>query len=730
MNILPTGPHVDGFDPDYSQYFRDLKRWNFDIAYNAHYAFSLRDTRETYAESYRKFVRGAREAQVPCCIQIQSTVAHAQDVPFTETQRYADNQFYCYEHFEGKGKVNHFGSFASSTWLEHQKKLARIFRDFGFDWVVFEEPMLHTDIPGTEDPIYRVFRETYPDLEYPTHQAESPAYLALQSLKRDVLTRFYQQLADYSKSIGYSKVGIMPWFFSPTFENTPAETWATSCDIGRVTFIENMDFAIVRMQPDNIHAQAMISSTGESRPTLAYYECLAHNLGKSIIMVNNPTDEHRPEWHGASPLIPLPFFTKYTLAAVAASPQGMSRHWYGKEYDEDSAHMDLMTQTNDLLRRLGPATAQIAFVFSYSGTSHVWPRPWREVWRTYWCFAQHMVEQEHTPFLTFFAETLEHSLVAHPEVTVVVLNEYFPLPPSEVDLLGRWVAADTARRIVYTAGHDGYRWQQKQLHSEYRMFPPEMAALVGIDTTQPVRIHYPDPEITMSALEPDDAQLGPTSAIRVTAICRPQFGDDVKTVYQVAGEVPVVTVKPAGSGGKAWFVGVALESPQFHFPLAKLLRYLAGVVADPQIVRATQSIFHNVSRSGYFVIANCAESAGHIELQQPLRCWDVDAEKLVKFRALDLPALTIKLFRRVDANTLLLDIRNAILVQEIIEAPNEVLVRGMFHSTVQLVLQKRPKSATGSSSVVSVSKPAKEGKVWRIDVSNISLQETELRITF
>src|SRR5688500_894061 len=97
MNILPTGPHTED-DPEYSRYFADLKRWNFDIAYNAHYAFTLEQTLGEYREPYRKFVAGAKEAGVPCCIQIQSTVAHRADIPFSETQRYHDNTYFSYDH--------------------------------------------------------------------------------------------------------------------------------------------------------------------------------------------------------------------------------------------------------------------------------------------------------------------------------------------------------------------------------------------------------------------------------------------------------------------------------------------------------------------------------------------------------------------------------------------------------------------------------------------------------
>lgn len=193
MNILPTNPHTD-FDLNYDRYFADLKRWNFDVAYNAHYAFPLREVQGRLEHPYRLCTQRVGEEGFRSCIQIQSTVAHSDDVPVSESQRRADNSLLIYEHHAGEGQKNHFGSFASRRWLEHLKGLARLFREYGFDWVVFEEPMIITDIPGPEDPMRRLWAERYPNLSYPTRQSEGREYLLLQSLKRDAMVEFFGEL--------------------------------------------------------------------------------------------------------------------------------------------------------------------------------------------------------------------------------------------------------------------------------------------------------------------------------------------------------------------------------------------------------------------------------------------------------------------------------------------------------------------------------------------------------
>lgn len=742
MNILPTGPDNE-HDPNYDRYFADLRRWNFDIAYNAFYAFPLRDVQEKYADSYQTFARRAREEKVPSCVQIQSVVAHTDDIPLSETQRYADNSYYLYEHVAGAGRVYHFASFASHRWLEFLKSLTALFRSFGFEWIVFEEPMLHTDIPGPDDPIREVFMQRFPGLPFPMRQDESGGYLALQKLKRDLLVEFYAELAREAKRVGFSKVGIMPWFFTPTFENTPAETWNTCCDTGRLTFLPDLDFIVVRMQPDNIYAQVMIAATGESTPTLSYYECLAHALGKPIIMVNNPTDEHRPEANRASALIPYAYFQRYTLAAAAACPQGMSRHWYGKNYDEDSRHMNLMARVNPLLRRLSPPSCEVAFVYSHAGASHVYARPWRETWRSYWNFAHEMVEKAHWPFLTFFAESLEQCLAAHPEVRVLVLNEFFPIPEHEIALLETWLEEKPGRHVVYFGGHDGHSWLDSHLFHEYRLLPPEMTRLCGVDTSKPVEIVSLDPMAEICFLEKDtaDAVLGKTTKVGASAFCRPVFDDHagVDILYETdeAG-VPLLTRRPFGNGSTAWFVGVSLEGRQLTFPfgtfferVVKSSKSAAPKSAWPQVrvASATQNVFFNTTRTGFFIVANCSSVAGELKFGKSQELWDVCEEKLVeKTRKVELAGCSLRLFRLVKQGTRILDVQNAIYLMEISETRAQSTLRGMFHMNVVLVSQSRPSKILADQAQAVDFESERCGEVWKSSLRGLPQDDISIQV--
>ncbi len=143
--------------------------------------------------------------------------------------------------------------------------------------------------------------------------------MKLQEAKADILISFYGDLARHAKSCGAKKVGIMPWFFIPTIENTPQGTLNTSCPINRLARMPEVDIIVVRMQPDNIYCDTMRTGDDKTRsPELYYAEVMAHELGKDVIAVNNPTDEHTD--YPACPLIPLDFYRDATISALAAAP--------------------------------------------------------------------------------------------------------------------------------------------------------------------------------------------------------------------------------------------------------------------------------------------------------------------------------------------------------------------------------------------------------------------------
>ncbi|MGB9620265.1 MAG: hypothetical protein ACPL7K_07620, partial [Armatimonadota bacterium] len=436
MNALPVGPEQVATGEARSRYFQDLERWGFDIPYNAFYAHRYEDVRGRLRESYVEFAAEAHRRGYPAFIQIQSTVCAGDRVGIEEAQYNLDNEP------DRWGENGFFASFSSDAWKEYLKEITSIFvREYGYDGVVFEEPMYRVDIPGTKDRFYEKFTAAFPDVAYPRSREESSEYLRVQQAKAESVISFYTDLAAHAKNVGARHVGVMPWFFIPTVENTPQATLNTSCNINAIVRIPDVDFVVVRMQPDNVFCNVMRTGDDmQTSPRLYYVEVMAHQLGKPVIAVNNPTDEHTD--YPSCPLIPIEFFRDATLASLAAAPNGFTRHWYGQNYGRDDEHMQVLTEAAACTSRLGNPLAHVAFVFSYSGTRHAEPWTCETVFRHYWALAKQLAFQSNLPMLTFHAETLAEDLAAHPEVKCLVFDEHFPLTPDQIVALKDWWAGE------------------------------------------------------------------------------------------------------------------------------------------------------------------------------------------------------------------------------------------------------------------------------------------------
>jgi len=705
MNVLPTSPENVKTSEDLDQYFRDLKRWNFEVAYNAFYAFPMKTTRKVYAPRYREFVRRAHDLGIPACVQIQSTIAHLDDVPISEAQYYADNTPHTYEHFPGHGRKFFFASFASVAWRGFLERLTHFFRECGFDWVVFEEPMVRVDVPGRRDRFYSIFSSRYPHAPYPTRQDETASYLLVQRCKREVLIDFYDALSRHAKTLGFEQVGIMPWFFAPTHENTPYESWNPCCDLGRLTHLKAMDFVVVRMQPDNVHAQAMIAATGESLPRLGYLEVLAHARGKPLIAVNNPTDEHRRFNDTSDTLLPYEFFARYTLSAFAAAPAGMTRHWYTKDYGRDERHMDLIARLNPFYGRLGRVAAPVAFVMSDEGMSHALPRPWREAWRTYWNFARPLLFNDGVPFLTLSAGTLAQTLKSLPQIRFIVLSEYFPISQDEVEFLRKWLAKSSSRRLIYFGSRNGYRHEHGTLYADFRNLPPEQVELFGLSSRVPLTTALNDAALRLdfAGSDPADAFLGATVVVPSEGgYARPRDaswlpGATTEILYRAADEnkTPLIWRSRIEKRGEAIFVGLSLDGSGEVFPLSKFLRAAAGSkLRRPILADFSHGLLWNTTSNGYMVVSNPSPEPQSFKLRAgKWAWWDSRERKIVNSSAPQtMPALDFCVLRRLNHNDLFVDVEGALLLEKIVQKGRRLILRGRFAPMTRLWLRDAPKA--------------------------------------
>lgn len=694
MNALPVGPQRVIDAEARAAYFADLERWGFDIPYNAYYAATYKQVVEDYKSAYADFAAEAHRRGYSACIQIQVTVNAGDRVGIEECQYDIDNNPDMRE--DGKS----FASFSSRAWIDYLKELTTIFvTDYGYDMVVFEEPMYRVDIPGAKDPFYAQFTAAHPDIEYPKKHEETSAYLAVQEAKADALVAFCQELVEHAKSVGAKKVGIMPWFFIPTIENTPPVTHNPSCPINRIARIPGLDTIVVRMQPDNVYCDVMRTGDDlQTSPMLSYTEILAHALGKDVIAVNNPTNEHtqsRPE-----PMVPYEFFRDYTASAIAALPGGFTRHWYGKNYGEDNAQMEVLSDAASLSSRLGNPVGPVAFVFSYSGTRHAEPFTYETVFPFYWELAKRLQFESHIGMLTFFADTLEEDLARHPEVQLLVLEEHFPLTPSQMMAISRWWQSEEKRSVVSFGTGLGFC-----ADNEYPGLRPSNGAcpgvfeLIGLKQEDEPQYVSEKPivlrdvsRIRRSAFLGDGMVL----PVNVIANVRRVFGSRATVLYEVDlpdAHVPVVA-EWRDRATVALFCGFGLSENIDQAERA--IRYALREVGFPGFIldSCSEGILWDTNKHDYVVVSNLSDKEG-TATGRPGRSnfWDCRERKMLPDGDVEIkvPPKSFRVFRVVGRRSKFFDVLGATYLRSLIDGAGRAEIELWAGRTTTLVLRASPK---------------------------------------
>ena len=695
MNALPVGPQRVLDAEARAAYFADLERWGFDLAYNAYYAATYKQVTEDYKAAYVDFAAEAHRLGYSACIQIQVTVNAGDRVGVDQAQHDVDNK----PDLFGDGRS--FASFSSRPWIDYLKELTSIFvTDYGYDMVVYEEPMYRADIPGTKDPFHAQFTAAHPDIEYPTKREETTAYLAVQEAKADALLAFCTELVEHAKSVGAKKVGIMPWFFIPTIENTPAGTLNPSCPINRIAQIPGLDTIVVRMQPDNVYSDVMRTGDDlQTSPALAYAEILAHSLGKDLIAANNPTNEHTQE--RPDPLLPFDFFRDFTVSALAALPAGFTRHWYGKNYGDDKAQMEVLADAAALTSRLGDPSGPVAFVFSYSGTRHAEPYTYETVFPFYWNLARRLHYESHIPMLTFFADTLEEELARHPEVQLLVLDEHFPLTPSQMMAISKWWQSEEKRSIVSFG--DGFGYCADIDFPGLRpsnVSCPGVFELIGLKQEDEPQYISEEPivlrdvaRIRRSAFLGDGVEL-PVKAI---ANVRRVFGSRATVLYEVDlsdAHVPVVA-EWRDRATVALFCGFGLSEATIDHA-EKAIRYALREVAFPGflLTSCSEGILWNSNKHDYIAISNLSDREGSATLKLGRsNLWDCRERVMLEDGVMEIkvPPKSFRVFRFVGRRSKFFDVLGAVYLRRLIDGAGRAEIDLWAGNSTTLVLRASPK---------------------------------------
>ena len=678
-----------------NRYFEDLVKWGFDVVCATYDAQTYDEVTGGLKAGYAAFAEEARQHGYPVCVRIESTLCDPAEMDIAEAQYKSDNT----PDVRSDGKF--FASFASEKWKDYLKNITRVFvEDYGYEWVLYGEPILRADIPGSMDPLYAVFQERFPDVDYPAAHSETAAYIKVQKVKADILVEFYADLVSYAKSVGAKKVGASPLLFTPTVENTPPETLNTSCDIGRIAELDDVDFLMAGMQPDHISAGAM--RTGDEiqqSPLLRYVEVLAHALGKPVV-VSSASVSKGAKLPKTSPRL----MEKSLLAAMAAAPSGTARNADDQSSEAGAEEMKFVSGINRHINRLGDLVSPVAFVFSYRGGRHAEPYTYETAWRQYWALGKQMLFEEKLPMRTIYADALAKNLESSSDLRVVVLDERFPLSIAQAQILGQWWHASPKRAVVAFGQGLGYSADEDRPGD-----CPLVQSFSEILQSLGVR-QQPQPQERMPAGKARikhvfrlgrTAFLGDGFDAEVDRIAKIEriFGSRSTALYaEQHTETPVIIQYHVGQT-IGLFCGLGLS--QATAPIAaNIVRYALEHVDAPEQRVASDSpgLLWNSTRSGYVIVANTSDTTAEAELLHKRSvAWDVVDKKMLFSESGSLPLtlepVSFRLFRLMGKRSKMCDIVNACYVTSIIDGAGRADVSAFTGSSASFIVRTPPSEA-------------------------------------
>lgn len=705
MNALPTSPRELVDAKAMEQYFNDLDRLQFDIAYNSCAAIPHEDIFGSLATAYKDFASMARSKGYAACIQIPASICYGDHIPLTEAQFDVENNP------ERWGERGFFASFSSQQWKDYVRELTRLFiEDYGYNWVVFDEPLFKVDIPGTKDRFYRRFLRAYPGVEYPETHSETPEYLKVQRLKSELVYEFYKDLVIYAKSLGAEQVGAMLRPFVPCTENTPTQTLNTSCDNGRIAAIPQLDFTVARMQPDHIYKGLM--RTGDDMqisPLLYYPEMLSHCVGKPFLTIIN-TDDPDSASAKQTPVL-ADFYRQATLASVATLPNGIMKYWNKPshiKYEKD--HLRIVAAARAILSRFGLQASPIAFIYSASSGQHAEPYTYESVWKFYWSIFRQTCFRDKWPVLTLSADALKELLDLNKQTVAVILEEHYPLTSEQVDVLLKWWKEEPNRVIIVLAGGNGFSADTDKpgLQPINESFPGLLQRLGLKQGETPSLVKEDTDHIVLQSVGVNLPLMGQREiTVKTNSIANVSrvFGSKCAVLYSDENQNPVIT-KTVEGNASAYFCGISPSMATNAFLSDFILHatFGKGVLSLP-VTSKSVGLVWNESQNGYVLISNSTDMHATAKLSwKTFAYWDVLEQKLIKDSPvnLELPPYSMRVFRCVPKRTQLYDITGATYVESITAGAGRANIRIITSTKTTFIVRCVPKETLVDSHVSTV----------------------------
>ncbi len=690
MNALPVQPQYVADADQRTRYFEDLEKWDFEIACSALGGIPYDELIDSLKDVYTAFVTEAHKRGYPTCIRLTSTLCAGDKIGIEEAQYDADNNPIKWS------EKGFYASYASDAWKSYLKELINLFiRQYGFDYVAFEEPIFKTDIPGNKDRFYSKFVSEFSDIKYPERREESTAYLTLQKAKAQVIEEFYSELVEYAKSVGAKRTGIISSSFIPTSDDSNIVF-----NVGRISRIPGLDFLVAGIKPGDITAgKTCISDEMSKSAGLAYIDVMANALGKDIIAVSNSKDTDTD------------FYKDVMLSSLAAAPCGFAQFWYEKNAGKDNAYMDILSSTAEASSRLGKPKSPVAFVFSCSGMRHVDPLAYDKVFSHYWALAKELAFNVHIPMLTFHADTLDKDLQDHPEVQVLVFEEHFPLTMEQMLVIRNWWQSSEKRAAIAFGTGKGYNADP--------VFPglgpcassfPGILELIGLRQEEGLSVE-PDGDIELKDVSRvrRSAFLEETTKVKKVADVRRIFGSRASILYEAdvyQNKIPVVA-EWRDRSTLAIFCGFGLSADTASISTKAITYALREVNASSLMIDScSDGVLWSINASDYIVLSNISDKEG-AATARPGRAnlWDVINQKMLPDGD---PKITIAphsfgLYRIVGRRSKFLDVQGSLCLRRLTDGAGRAEIEILAGRKTVFVLRSSPKEifVDGKSCTIS-----------------------------
>lgn len=622
MNILCTDPYSVVDPKILEQYFEDTRNCSFDVACNVYASYPHDELVGSLATTYTRFAYESRRRGFPACIRMHVSYCKSDLVGISEAQYHVDNSP------DLAGDQGFHASFASAQWKDYLKNAIQLFaQDYGYNWLLLEPPIYRIDIPGTKDRFYRTFIHRYPEVAYPERRCESSAYLKVQQLKVDLAVEFYTELAQYAKSVGIEKVGVILNTFTPPIVN-PIAPEIQYLDNSRIVTLPSVDFVVtpaIKVLEDNPDRQLDVPLQSYAE-TISQINCKPVLLGVDYPSLFDPQSKRRTSTDG---------LTKPGRCSLAAAPSGILKDWDKTNFTCLPDQFQALATVNKVLSRFNNQAAPVAFVYSASASRHTEPHTRDTVWPFYSSIINQMLFAVRAPILTLSADVLAQQLEANPQLTMLILEEHFPLTSDQVSTVLNWWKAEPSRALLVIGNGTGFSadLDKPGVRPLSEAFPG-LLDRIGLIQLDPPSIETKGGHVTLKpngGIKPDlqNERTG-VETPRFANIQR-VFGSGARVIFSDAHARPLIVEWKSGRTA-AYFCGLG-SSQNTAQVVIDLIRYAFQSVKaqKPPVSTSNCRTIWNGTPDGYIVVTNCSDEESKVTVyNKPHAYWDILNETLVR----------------------------------------------------------------------------------------------------